>query len=389
MTDRSDNTIRSMNASSMLKSFLVFGAVLHLAGTNLRSIHVQRVLPGPASNGGAAEVARLEAGEQTDTSSVVSDGTATAAENKPLDWNCAYDQDEDLLDCESRFVPALHYPAAAAAPAAATENATKASRWFFFGDSTMARTFQQIPFLSSNWDKVKEDTDRTNRWKHNYYGTTEIQQAAEELVPPDPIQGEGPSREPANMRGMRCTFCKNELWQHKRLPVRAEYFGMEYTKDRAFQTKNSTTTQKTIRLYIQKQHKQDAHTICVFNTGFHEMIIDNPPVNGTLHARNAMSFIQDMKPICDRFVRVTINQVQKPTGKHRWPQTFERVQEWNEAMTKELTEYNSNSDSPILMLDVFPKSLHTHHKDHSHMDANTFYKPLAQFWMQLILASSH
>jgi hypothetical protein len=128
--------------------------------------------------------------------------------------------------------------------------------------------------------------------KMNYYGWNKSEIP---WVPPNFTNGEGPVVMLDRPFRMDCSNCGNRELEFPN-GVKAEWIGVEYSRDVAFPTFQTTTSQETAALYIgQKRNKE--RTACVTNAGLHDMKID-PRLSTEVHVKNVRDYQRHLKRQC-------------------------------------------------------------------------------------------
>lgn len=272
---------------------------------------------------------------------------------------------------------------------------TKSVRhWYFFGDSTMARPWRWcvLPRLE-RCGSTTIKSDKISKMAA-YLGITDDERLPN-LIPRNFTQGEGPVWEKLQYR-YGCTTCENRMLQLPRRrqedssiddvdatsPSYAEFIGMEYARDFEFATKTMETTQETIARYIRRSREKEttpstnqekSQTACVISSGMHDLNI--PGMTTEVYLQNHIAMKHLLKDAgCDIWIKLELTALGYSS-----PNTYKNpiVFEWNQGIQKsmDIGEYQIN---------LFDRSLNAKHGDKVHMDIDTFYGPLADFFVDLM-----
>jgi hypothetical protein len=327
----------------------------------------------PTLTGVAAEANKGENAvplSMTETSNKTNQELSVKQQNNP--YYCQWNVNNSLAVCEARLLAV--YP-----------QLLQAKKFYFLGDSTMARMHTHL-LETKVWREVKR---RQGPEKSRYYDFQHLARSLEQHVTANNTLGEGPY--PVDRLGKTsCVTCTNRLLRYSDKSITnktfdSEFLAMEYALDRTFQTKNTTTSQETMSLYMKQWNAQfpPNETVCIANTGMHEMRIV-PFKSGDLYAQHVLQFQQMMKERhCSTFIWVSINQVKR--NDDVFPQTKRRVSEFNSAVQHHMLRQR---DSPNFYLDVFPKSAAANHSDHTHMCGPDYYQPLSRFFFRIMTGTS-
>jgi len=265
--------------------------------------------------------------------------------------------------------------------------------WYFMGDSTMARPWQWclLPKIENNSQVLKRAKGTAVK---DYLGITE-EETLEELKPPNLNMGEGPiERDIPYKPG--CSTCENRLIKFRHQSANrnhdndereddssfayAEFLTMEYARDVEYASTATATTQESIARYMhRRRHQKDLpaipknQTACVISSGMHDIKIPN--MTSEVYIRNHVAMKRLLKGAgCDIWIKLELNArgVESPDITNT-----NRIYEWNEGIkrTMEPDEYQIN---------LFERTLNARHADRLHMDPDTFYCPLAEFFIQIM-----
>jgi len=285
-------------------------------------------------------------------------------------------------------------------------------RWYFLGDSTMARPFRYclVPKLEKYSETLKE-TRSKHRDFVRYLDISAEEQLSEFQSPVNHSKGEGPVL-PGNLYRLRCVSCNNRLIQFSHLlssvsedkkeddiqygnvsstsgnpgyttdsiPAYVEFLTMEYARDLVFSTNSTPTTQDTIARYMKRQRDDGGgdgipknETACVISSGMHDLFI--PDLQSEVYIPNFIAMKDLLKEAgCDIWIRLelTARGFSRPLDDDN-PIVFE----WNQGIQQSMNpdEYQIN---------LFDRSLYSKHGDYVHMDEPTFYCPLMDFFFELM-----
>lgn len=267
------------------------------------------------------------------------------------------------------------------------------TRWYFMGDSTMARPWEwcMVPLFVNRSTTLK--VARSPGIKQ-YLGITS-EESLPALKPISESNGEGPRNHNLFYK-LSCTTCQNRLVQfHKKSApsgedghhnnntstAYAEFLSMEYVRDVAFATKDLDTTQHVIARYMARQQQQQqkqqekaetTRTACVLSSGLHDIDIVN--LTDTMYLKNFKAMYNTMKDHCDIWI-----QLEQTANGFRGVnvQNSRRFLFWNEGIRRILRPED-------YQIQLFERSLNAQHGDNIHMDAHTFYCPLADFFFALM-----
>lgn len=270
--------------------------------------------------------------------------------------------------------------------------------WYFLGDSTMARPWQWclVPKLQNRSQVIKKARGTKTK---SYLGITKAETLSE-LKPVNFSRGEGPFY-PKRPYTVGCATCENRLIKFTRggpgTTSRnenhtgsntnsehqfgyAEFLAMEYARDVEFATRLQKTTQDSIARYMRHQRNDIGapripknQTACVISSGMHDLGIPNMTSQVYIHNHIAMKKLLK-KAGCDIWIKLelTARGLRSPDV-----ESNEIIFEWNEGIRRSMgpNEYQVN---------LFARSLNAKHGDKVHMDVDSFYCPLADFFIELM-----
>jgi hypothetical protein len=211
-------------------------------------------------------------------------------------------------------------------------------------------------------------------------------------------RGEGPSDYPTVPYRSGCSTCENRLIKFQQRPERysnetdrsaindslsfayAEFLTMELARDVEYASKLTATTQESIARYMKRQRQSGGplgipknQTACVISSGMHDISIPN--MTSEVYISNHIAMKQLLKDAgCDIWIKLELT-----ARGFRGPdiENNDIIFEWNEGIKRSMApdEYQ---------IDLFFKSLSARHADGVHMDVDSFYCPLADFFIELM-----
>ena len=285
----------------------------------------------------------------------------TIAENKFV--SCSWNHNNLTEDCYSILQPLIQ----------------GTRRWYFMGDSTMARPFQSI--LRNKYFRIV----LYGGLKKNKYSYYRYKKNESLWVPPNHTLGEGPRSPPVRFR-TSCTTCINMLAQHKNISdLKIEFLAVEYSLDVTFPTETTRTSQETAVKYILENRGDTIQneSACVVGGGFHDMLIQ-PPMSANLFASRARYWQRLLKKnVCRNVIWININaarDIPNAAGKpYYWSR--ERIIQFNQAV-HQMMELEGGG----ILLDIFPHSTRVPFADLNHMTAE-FYHHMGDFLYKLMMDS--
>jgi hypothetical protein len=152
----------------------------------------------------------------------------------------------------------------------------------------------------------------------------------------------------------------------------AEFLVVEFARDVEAPSLTTRTTQETVAKYLQTNYSSSvSDTVCVANTGLHDMMVPGMTKNIFIH--NMRDYMGMLSESCGSVVWVTLGGT---LNIKKYPQRKWRIRAWNDAVLALLKlEFPT-----ISILDVYPKSLNTHHTDNSHF-VPEYYQELAELFL--------
>jgi hypothetical protein len=257
--------------------------------------------------------------------------------------------------------------------------------WYFLGDSTIARPWQWclVPKLQGRSKSLKSGK---NRGVVKYLGISQREKLTK-IKTVNVSRGEGP-RNPGHFYRSGCNTCENRLIQFRQQQrssnnnttsvAYAEFLSVDYARDVEFATTKMETTQDTIARYMQNRRQQDLNipknqTACVISSGMHDLLLRN--MTSEVYISNHIAMKQLFKGAgCDIWIKLelTAQGFRGPSMSNN-PIIFE----WNEGIKRSM-------EPDEYQIDLFARSLNSQHGDNVHMDPDTFYCPLADFFIELM-----
>ena len=277
--------------------------------------------------------------------------------------NCTWDKDDLEEECFSTLVPLT----------------AGIKQWFFLGDSTMFRVLRSLSALYGTEFKVLRSSPPSESNKLNYYGYATNMRY---WVPPNETLGEGPSH--GQPFRTLCSSCQNTRMQHNATKVEVEFLSIEHALDVEFPTDSTRTSQETAVKYITQQQQpafDKDSTLCVANTGFHELLIRS--LTPHMYSHNVVDYWLQMlqAKVCRHILWININSVSlQPEYSH----SNRRIRKFNAAVWERLRHTNISG----AYVDIHPYSTRTEHADDKHMSFKLFYFPLGRLYHRLLLAGA-
>lgn len=284
-------------------------------------------------------------------------------------------------------------------------------RFLFFGDSTVARLFQDSVLKSHLITSVLENMNHAcwstvigtpsrlhceerlaQRCKFNELFNVEY---SDEWLPPKADNFEGPIKfGSTNPFCQDCSGCSHNFLHcemkgeeaaesdenldsnkcFKKQVAYGGYFSIEFARDVEVQSPEHGTTQENVASYISKSWNNPLHIletwdkpICVISTGHHDAMIPGITVDDYL--TNVRWYLFIMKPVCGHIIWLT--NTAPAIDDTNFPQTVELLQSYNDGVYK-LIESTPEFTESVSFMDVFPASLSWPHHDHIHMDGEWY-----------------
>ena len=280
--------------------------------------------------------------------------------------------------------------------------------WYFLGDSTMARPFRycMIPKLQNRSQTIKFSTQRSIR---KYLGISDDERLPK-LNPINNSMGEGPLSYVKAPYQFGCRTCQNRQLRFKKVSLSsstlhqqddvyenynigntntasflnfsyAEFLTVEYARDVELASTTMATSQHTIARYMQRNGEKLAipknQTACILSSGMHDLGIPN--ITTEMYIRNHVAMKQLLKGTgCDIWIRLelTARGYHSPeVGTNQW------IFEWNEGIKRTM-------GSDEYQIELFARSLNAQHSDGLHMQIESFYCPLVDFLLRLMMGAS-
>jgi hypothetical protein len=261
--------------------------------------------------------------------------------------------------------------------------------WYFLGDSTMARPWQWC--LVQKLENRSTTLKRAKDWGIKGYLGVSKQETLRTIKPINVSMGEGPT-DPSHFYLSGCTTCENRLIQFRQAPARnnatedtslssvsyAEFLGVEYARDVEFATTEMATTQETIARHMDRRRNIDLdiprnQTACLISSGLHDLSLAN--LTSDVYIRNHIAMKKLFKEAgCDIWIKLELTAIG-----YRVPNAPSNkiIYEWNEGIKRSM-------EADEYQIDLFGRSLNSAHGDNIHMDRETFYCPLADFFIKLM-----
>ena len=251
-------------------------------------------------------------------------------------------------------------------------------RWYFMGDSTMARPFRSI-LRNQHFRMLRNGGKRQNKFSYYRYKKNESL-----WVPPNFTLGEGP-RAPHGPFHTSCTTCINMLAQHKkRSDLKIEFLAVGYSLDVTFPTETTRTSQETAVKYILEKRgaMTPNDTTCVVGGGFHDLAI-LPHMSAHLFASRARYWQRLLKQeVCRNVIWVNINSARDIPNAPKYNWGRERIIALNQAVHR-MMELEGGG----ILWDIFPHSTRVPRVDLNHMSTPQFYDPMGDFLYKLMMDS--
>ena len=281
--------------------------------------------------------------------------------------------------------------------------------WYFLGDSTMARPFRycMIPKLQNHSQTIKFSTQRSIR---KYLGISDDERLPK-LNPINNSMGEGPLSYVKAPYQFGCRTCQNRQLRFRKIAPSsstsqpqddvyenynigntnsasflnfsyAEFLTVEYARDVELASTTMATTQHTIARYMQRNGEKLAipknQTACILSSGMHDLGIPN--ITTEMYLRNHVAMKHLLKETgCDIWIRLelTARGYHSPdVGTNQW------IFEWNEGIKR------ATMGSDEYQIELFARSLNAQHTDALHMHIESFYCPLVDFLLRLMMGAS-
>jgi hypothetical protein len=253
--------------------------------------------------------------------------------------------------------------------------------WIFLGDSTMRHTFDSLEELipyNHTLSKLAIDRCGSLGYFHFPFGN---------WVAPNFTLGEGPVA-----YGFEHIFCPDAAlcfnkrhishddtitrhYHHHHHSRFVEFLTVEFALDVELPTPWTRTTQETVALYLKNQTLPSNDTVCVVNTGTHDMAI--PMMTTELYVGNVKRYLSLLQPFCGNIIWPGLSATENQENR---PQRNYKLEAWNQAVNDMLRA----SHPTIFRIDVWKKSLKSPHFDNVHMYPSTYYTPLAALFANLM-----
>ena len=172
-----------------------------------------------------------------------------------------------------------------------------------------------------------------------------------------------------------------------------EFLEMEFARDVTFASTATETTQETVARYMRNQRYDTTssssndgerstttptaipkhQTACVISSGMHDLTI--PDLPSEIYIANHIAMKRLLKDAgCGIWIKLELT-----ARGYRRPYLRDNVMvhEWNEVLRRSM-------DPDEYQINVFGRSLNAKHGDTLHMDVDTFYCPLMDFFMNLM-----
>lgn len=307
---------------------------------------------------------------QQQLSTFVDHSTAVTVKGASFDGFCAWRDGGTLQNCTQLL----------------KEPTSPAKHFYFLGDSTIFRLYSALATETDKNYTIVKIQKRLDKWTY-----LEMPHTADERfdnwVKPNITKGEGPVKFPGWPWRMDCSSCKNVLIELIN-GVQAEWLGVEYTRDVAFPTNVTKTTQETVGLYMQQKSEKRGiakeETVCIANAGLHDFKIAN--FTTEMHLANVRDYQHILRQHCGVMIWMSISGV---VDDIRYKQSNAKIQLWNDLVLEQMMKEGRNeaigqSKSLAFFLDVYDKSLKTKHADGTHLDLGLYYVPLSDFFWSLM-----
>ena len=287
----------------------------------------------------------------------------------PFDGFCAWRDGGTLQNCTQLLA----------------EPTSSAKKFYFLGDSTIFRLYNALATETDKNHTVVKMQQGVDKWTYLEMPHTDDERF-DNWFKPNITKGEGPVTFAGWPWRMDCSTCGNVLIELTN-GVKAEWLGVEYTRDVSFPTNVTKTTQETVGLYMQQQSIKHGitkeQTVCIASAGLHDFKIAN--FTTEMHLANVRDYQHILRQHCGVMIWKGISAV---GGRGNQPQSNEKIHIWNglvlEQMKEERNEAIGQSKSSTFFLDVFDKSLKTKHSDNAHLDMGLYYVPFLDFFWSLM-----
>ena len=289
-------------------------------------------------------------------------------------------------------------------------------RWLFFGDSTVAKLFQDSVLKSHLITNALNSMDhacwssslttghlqceerRANRCSFNELFNIEY---AEKWIPPEPQNFEGPLKYGlSNPFCQDCSGCNHNFLHcieteesapsetstynnnkcYKKRVAYGGYFSIEFARDVEIQSPQHKTTQENVASYLSASWNEPSLLdswglpICVISTGHHDAMIPNIGVSDYIH--NVRWYISIMRPVCGHIIWLA--NTAPGVDNTDFPQTVPLSQAYNNGV-RNLIQSNPTFLNMMTYMNVFSSSLNWPRRDHIHMD-EVWYRNLGKWF---------
>ena len=215
----------------------------------------------------------------------------------------------------------------------------EAAHYLYFGDSTMFKLIlgtKSVCKVGKLKDISHSCCDGTA-----FMGLRRV--SDEEYRFPNPKVYEGPnlSSKELTKKLRHCCGCSCQIHNFTCGNSIITYIPMEYLQDTIYQTPSTNTTQGSIALYLQSLRKRGEKLKIVMSSGFHDMAINRNQMNISSsgyyfptadYASRVVELIKSFSGYAVEIMWLSMNSPRafsNSTRGRKWPQTPEKVFEWN------------------------------------------------------------
>ena len=217
--------------------------------------------------------------------------------------HCQFVKDHNFKIFQT-FVRPLLYPTSSESNTSLKSTLVSSEHYLFAGDSTMFRLVNHIPLPDLHPDDreglVVKSASRCDLMEYFNLSRAEIWKLPSlDLEGPCAYGLQNPfCNDCSGCNANRRVFRRSRLLDNVTTQTSYEYVPIEFARDTEFQTPTTTTSQKSLALYLQAlPYKHDA---CVMSAGIHDIALKN--VTFGMFASNVFDYIARIKSFCKRIM---------------------------------------------------------------------------------------
>ena len=268
-----------------------------------------------------------------------------------------------------------------------SNNESSKSAWYFLGDSQMGHLFKEIvahyPHAHSSVKMAEHKCgflkyagfERSETWTYPNWNLTEgpivngydmhwcsdLDGWDNMMVRSDvPIVNAPPATH--NISAVHNhTSIGNNVEKNKFI----EYLVVEFAKDVEQQTPTTTTTQETAVAYIQSHDVPPSESVCVVNTGLHDLTVWHTALNVTdgKFFENVQWYLEQLATVCGTIIWVGLSSVR---GDVEHPQQNSVMKLWNAGIYDIIGRMEEFEDGGAFVVDVWDHSMTATRRDNVH-----------------------